>query len=114
MVVLLCREPCLSLGAIKEMDWDLEQWMPLVEDRAFLPWLVKARLSFLSFFGGGDPVGCVYFIIFLCVCRSVGRCLEPTRIVTTHKNATGADGAGAAAGAPGKLPVMHASIGIYI
>jgi len=23
------------------MDWDLTQWMPLIEDRAFLPWLVK-------------------------------------------------------------------------
>lgn len=41
MVVLLCREPCLSMGALKDMDWDLAQWMPLVEDRAFLPWLVK-------------------------------------------------------------------------
>jgi len=41
VVVLLCREPCLSLGALKDMDWDLTQWMPLIEDRAFLPWLVK-------------------------------------------------------------------------
>ncbi len=50
MVVLLCREPCLSLGALKDMDWDLAQWMPLVEDRAFLPWLVKARLG-VAWFG---------------------------------------------------------------
>lgn len=41
VVVLLCREPCLSLGALKDMDWDLTQWMPLIEDRAFLSWLVK-------------------------------------------------------------------------
>lgn len=41
VVVLLCREPCLSIGALKDMDWDLSQWMPLIEDRAFLPWLVK-------------------------------------------------------------------------
>jgi regulator of nonsense transcripts 1 len=41
VVVLLCREPCLSMGALKDMDWDLGQWMPLIEDRAFLPWLVK-------------------------------------------------------------------------
>jgi RNA helicase (UPF2 interacting domain) len=33
VVVLLCREPCLSLGALKEMDWDLTQWSPLIEDR---------------------------------------------------------------------------------
>jgi regulator of nonsense transcripts 1 len=41
VVVLLCREPCLSLGALKDMDWDLSQWMPLIEDRSFLSWLVK-------------------------------------------------------------------------
>jgi regulator of nonsense transcripts 1 len=29
------------MGALKDMDWDLNQWMPLIEDRAFLPWLVK-------------------------------------------------------------------------
>jgi regulator of nonsense transcripts 1 len=41
VVVLLCREPCLSNGALKDMGWDLTQWMPLIEDRSFLPWLVK-------------------------------------------------------------------------
>jgi regulator of nonsense transcripts 1 len=41
VVVLLCREPCLSMGALKEMDWDLTQWSPLIEDRSFLAWLVK-------------------------------------------------------------------------
>lgn len=41
VVVLLCREPCLSNGALKDMEWDLSQWMPLIEDRAFLSWLVK-------------------------------------------------------------------------
>jgi len=23
------------------MNWDLTQWLPLIEDRCFLPWLVK-------------------------------------------------------------------------
>lgn len=23
------------------MNWDLSQWQPLIEDRSFLPWLVK-------------------------------------------------------------------------
>lgn len=41
VVVLLCREPCLSMGALKEMDWDLTQWSPLIVDRSFLAWLVK-------------------------------------------------------------------------
>ena len=42
VVVLLCREPCLSLGALKDMDWDCTQWLPLIEDRSFLTWLVKS------------------------------------------------------------------------
>jgi regulator of nonsense transcripts 1 len=41
VVVLLCREPCLAMGALKDMDWDLTQWQPLIEDRSFLQWLVK-------------------------------------------------------------------------
>ena len=41
VVVLLCREPCLQTGALKDFGWDLTQWMPLIEDRAFLSWLVK-------------------------------------------------------------------------
>jgi len=41
VVVLLCREPCLALGALKDMDWDLTQWNALIEDRSFLSWLVK-------------------------------------------------------------------------
>ena len=41
VVVLLCREPCLTLGALKDLDWDLSTWMPLIEDRAFLSWLVR-------------------------------------------------------------------------
>lgn len=23
------------------MNWDLKQWQPLIDDRSFLPWLVK-------------------------------------------------------------------------
>ncbi|KAL8141794.1 hypothetical protein V2J09_014826 [Rumex salicifolius] len=41
VVVLLCREPCLSANALKDMNWDLSQWCPLIDDRCFLPWLVK-------------------------------------------------------------------------
>ncbi|KAI9594599.1 RNA helicase-domain-containing protein [Syncephalis fuscata] len=32
VVVLLCR---------KDMDWDTSQWLPLIDDRCFLSWLVK-------------------------------------------------------------------------
>lgn len=45
VVVLLCREPCLSVNALKDMNWDLSQWCPLIDDRCFLQWLVK--VSFL-------------------------------------------------------------------
>jgi regulator of nonsense transcripts 1 len=41
VVVLLCREPCLNVSSIKEMNWDVESWMPLIADRSFLSWLVK-------------------------------------------------------------------------
>ncbi|GFZ00872.1 RNA helicase [Actinidia rufa] len=36
-----CREPCLSVNALKDMNWDLSQWCPLIDDRCFLQWLVK-------------------------------------------------------------------------
>jgi regulator of nonsense transcripts 1 len=64
VVVLLCREPCASQGLIytkdthththiqlihilcillkgTRNDWDTSQWQPLIEDHAFVPWLVK-------------------------------------------------------------------------
>lgn len=41
VVVLLCREPCANASGLKDMNWDLSQWLPLIEDRCFLPWLVK-------------------------------------------------------------------------
>eukprot|EP01012_Entosiphon_sulcatum_P063170 TRINITY_DN9022_c0_g1_i1.p1 TRINITY_DN9022_c0_g1~~TRINITY_DN9022_c0_g1_i1.p1 ORF type:complete len:1027 (-),score=174.55 TRINITY_DN9022_c0_g1_i1:117-2867(-) len=41
VVVLLCREPCLHSNQLQDMDWDSSQWQPLIEDRRFLPWLVK-------------------------------------------------------------------------
>lgn len=46
IVVLLCREPCLassSIGQLKDNpNWDLSLWQPLIEERAFVPWLVKS------------------------------------------------------------------------
>jgi len=41
VVVLLCRQPCASAPASKDNNWDLSAWLPLIDDRAFLPWLVK-------------------------------------------------------------------------
>ena len=41
VVVLLCREPCANVSGLRDGNWDLAQWLPLVDDRCFLPWLVK-------------------------------------------------------------------------
>lgn len=41
VVVLLCRDPCANSTSLKDMNWDLSQWLPLIEDRCFLSWLVK-------------------------------------------------------------------------
>ena len=41
VVVLLCRVCVETLPALKDMDWDLTAWHPLIQDRRFLPWLIK-------------------------------------------------------------------------
>ncbi|KAF3013583.1 hypothetical protein G7054_g4727 [Neopestalotiopsis clavispora] len=41
VVVLLCRQPCAASTSTKDMSWDISRWQPLLEDRAFLPWLVS-------------------------------------------------------------------------
>ncbi|KAI9495491.1 RNA helicase-domain-containing protein [Zychaea mexicana] len=41
VVVLLCRQPCAAVPSSKDMNWDTSQWMPLIDDRCFLTWLVK-------------------------------------------------------------------------
>ena len=41
VVVLLCRQPCASQNSLKDLNWDQDQWKPLIHDRSFLTWLVK-------------------------------------------------------------------------
>ncbi|KXS20997.1 hypothetical protein M427DRAFT_350138 [Gonapodya prolifera JEL478] len=41
VVVLLCRQPCATLPSSHSATWDATQWLPLIQDRRFLPWLVK-------------------------------------------------------------------------
>lgn len=36
VVVLLCRQPCAAQNSLKDMNWDQEQWKPLIADRCFL------------------------------------------------------------------------------
>lgn len=35
------RHPCASASSSKDMNWDLSQWLPLIENKEFLTWLVK-------------------------------------------------------------------------
>lgn len=36
VVVILCRLPCAQQ---KDINWDTNQWQPLIEERQFLPWI---------------------------------------------------------------------------
>ena len=46
IVVLICREPCLASNNVASLkndpNWDLSLWQALIEERSFVPWLVKA------------------------------------------------------------------------
>jgi regulator of nonsense transcripts 1 len=44
-VVLLSRDTQPSATAIRDLNIDLTQWQPLIEDRAFVPWLVSEPTS---------------------------------------------------------------------
>ena len=48
VVVLLCRVCVETVPALKDMDWDLSQWHPLIQDRQFLPWLLSVPSAALQ------------------------------------------------------------------
>eukprot|EP00003_Mantamonas_plastica_P033454 TRINITY_DN95_c0_g1_i8.p1 TRINITY_DN95_c0_g1~~TRINITY_DN95_c0_g1_i8.p1 ORF type:complete len:790 (-),score=260.73 TRINITY_DN95_c0_g1_i8:572-2941(-) len=39
VVMIICRDPCASSGSNEQ--WDVSQWMPIISDRQFLPWLIN-------------------------------------------------------------------------
>jgi len=41
VVVLLCRVCVDTVPALKDMDWELSSWQPLIQDRQLLPWLLS-------------------------------------------------------------------------
>jgi regulator of nonsense transcripts 1 len=42
MVMLLCRHPCAQQkSSLKDLEWNPLSWMPVIQDRSFLNWLVK-------------------------------------------------------------------------
>jgi regulator of nonsense transcripts 1 len=41
IIILLCREPCLSQLQLKDSQWDTDNWHALIENKALLNWLVR-------------------------------------------------------------------------
>lgn len=41
VVVLLCRVCVETVPALKDMEWELSAWHPLIQDRKFLGWLLE-------------------------------------------------------------------------
>lgn len=40
MMILLCRNPCASRNALKDVDWEPNEWSPLISDRRIVHWLL--------------------------------------------------------------------------
>lgn len=42
VVVILCRTSCATQqGSSKDSNWDMAQWVPLIEDKSLLSWLIS-------------------------------------------------------------------------
>uniref|UniRef100_A0A915AFQ8 DNA helicase n=1 Tax=Parascaris univalens TaxID=6257 RepID=A0A915AFQ8_PARUN len=41
VVVVLCRTPCANQATLKDANWQVDEWKPLISDRQLLSWLVK-------------------------------------------------------------------------
>ena len=41
LVVLLCRTPCAAQAKKEKDKWEASEWAPIINDRAFLSWIVK-------------------------------------------------------------------------
>ena len=76
VVVLLCRVCVETVPALKDMDWELSQWHPLVQDRKFLPWLVKVRSSVMFDY--------ILFYYFLSGRENIIRRMSPVSTNITH------------------------------
>lgn len=54
-------------STLQDMGWDLSEWLPLVQDRRFLPWLVKVPseqqqvINMVSLYGGPPFFCCSVF-----------------------------------------------------
>lgn len=41
MARLTVSQPCAALTNARDINWDTSQWSAIIDDRSFLPWLVK-------------------------------------------------------------------------
>ena len=41
VIMILCREPCLSQLGLKDSKWDTDNWHALIENKALLNWMVR-------------------------------------------------------------------------
>mmetsp|Transcript_17356 Transcript_17356/g.31283 ORF Transcript_17356/g.31283 Transcript_17356/m.31283 type:complete len:854 (+) Transcript_17356:3455-6016(+) len=39
-LIFLCREPCLSRSTLNKQEWDLESWMPIIEEKRLITFIV--------------------------------------------------------------------------
>ena len=52
VVVLLCRQPCAAQNSLKDMNWEQDQWKPLINDRYVTIYFSRevTRILLLIFF----------------------------------------------------------------
>ena len=39
-VIILCRVPCLNYKRFNDLEWNTENFKPLIEERSIVSWLV--------------------------------------------------------------------------
>lgn len=40
-IIIICRLPCLNSKSCNDLQWDIKDWTPLVEEKMIVNWLVK-------------------------------------------------------------------------
>ena len=39
-VIIICREPCLTMGKFENNEYDKSKWVPLIKDKMILDWII--------------------------------------------------------------------------
>ena len=74
-MVLLARDTPPAAPGIKDLNIDMTQWQPLIEDRAFVAWLVKVKAAGVVRCGG-----CVWWQGWMSLPSQAGCRLAPARV----------------------------------